>query len=65
MTLEDVDFTEITSVTVRGSRHRTTVPKKTFDRLALEDKNELRWTMLKNGKLFVEKVTPKEKKRES
>jgi hypothetical protein len=58
MTLEDVDFTEITSMTVRGSRRRTTVPKKVFAKLALQDKGQLRWIMLKNGKLFVEKVTP-------
>jgi len=58
MTLEDVDFIEITSMTVRGSRRRTTVPKKVFDKLALLDKGKLRWIMLKNGKLLVEKVTP-------
>lgn len=64
-TVENVDFIETTSMTVRGSRRRTTVPKKIFDRLALADKDQLRWIMFKNGKLLVEKVHPERKKGET
>lgn len=56
MTLEDVDFIEITSMTVRGSRRRTTVPKKVFEKLHLLDKDKLRWTTFKDGRVFLEKV---------
>lgn len=51
MTLADVDLIETSSVTVRGYRHRTTVPSKSFKKLGLKDKDTLRWTWFKNGTL--------------
>jgi len=56
MTLEDVDFIEITSMTIRKSRRRVTVPKRVSEKLNLLDKDKLRWTMLKDGTLTVSKV---------
>ena len=53
MTLADVDLIETSSVTVRGYRHRTTVPSKSFKRLKLKDKDTLRWTWFKDGTLTV------------
>ncbi len=52
--LKDID---VSSVTVKGYRHRTTVPNKIFRYLDLKDKDKLRWILLKRGTIIVEKVT--------
>jgi len=54
---EQVDIVEESSVTVRGYRHRTTVPSKIFHRLKIQDKDKLQWTLLKDGTLIVTKIT--------
>jgi len=43
-------------VTAKGYRHRTTVPADVFRTLELKDKNRLRWILLKDGTVIVEKV---------
>jgi ribosomal silencing factor RsfS len=48
---------EQSSVTARGPRHRTTIPVKIFRKMNLEDKSELKWTLLDDGKVIVEKIT--------
>jgi len=52
----DVVFTCDSSVTIRGARRRTTVPKKIVDALDLKDKDVLRWALLKDGSIVVKKV---------
>ena len=47
---------EESSVTARGYRHRTTIPSKVFRHLGLKDKDKLRWTLLKDGTLIVNKA---------
>lgn len=54
--LDDVAYLTETSVTIRESRRRTTVPKGVTERLALEDGDKLRWILLKNGTLILMKV---------
>jgi len=53
---EQVKAMEESSVTARGYRHRTTIPSKVFRHLGLKDKDKLRWTLLKDGTLIVNKA---------
>jgi len=43
-------------VTVRNYRHRTTVPAKIFNYLKIKDKDLLKWTLLKDGTILIQKV---------
>lgn len=56
MSLEDVEVVENSSVTAKGYRHRTTIPSKIFKKWKLEDKDELKWILLKNGTAILSKV---------
>jgi len=51
----DVICTDESSITVRNYRRRTTVPSRAFEYLKLKDKDKLRWIVLKNGMVVVEK----------
>lgn len=53
---EQIEAMEESSVTARGYRHRTTIPSKIYRRLGLKDKDKLRWTLLKDGTLIVNKA---------
>ena len=59
-----VDLNEIrcvtdTSITIRGSRRRMTVPSEVVDLLKLEDGDKLRWIVFKNGVIHIQKVKDK------
>jgi hypothetical protein len=54
--MEDEEFHEFSSLTVRGYRHRTTVPKGIFDKLGLKDKDKLLWTLLEDGTITIIKI---------
>jgi bifunctional DNA-binding transcriptional regulator/antitoxin component of YhaV-PrlF toxin-antitoxin module len=59
-----VDLNEIrcvtdTSITIRGSRRRMTVPSEVVDLLNLEDGDKLRWIVFKNGVIHIQKVKEK------
>jgi bifunctional DNA-binding transcriptional regulator/antitoxin component of YhaV-PrlF toxin-antitoxin module len=54
--LDDVEFVTETSVTIRGSRRRTTVPKEITDRLGLVNADKLRWALLRDGTVFITHV---------
>ncbi|RLI98653.1 MAG: AbrB/MazE/SpoVT family DNA-binding domain-containing protein [Candidatus Aenigmatarchaeota archaeon] len=53
---KDIDCMDESSVTIRKYRRRTTVPSKVFDKLKLRDKDKLKWIVLKDGRVIVEKV---------
>lgn len=57
MSLEDYEFVDESSVTVRGYRHRTTIPCKIFQKMKLKDKDKLKWVLMKDGKVIVYKKT--------
>lgn len=57
--LEDILYVEETKVTVRGYRHRTTVPSKIFELLNLKDGDLLRWIAMEDGKILIEKKSTK------
>ena len=60
--IDDVLLVEESSVTARGYRHRTTIPKGIFKILKLKDKDKLRWILLKDGTILVRKVNQQQLK---
>ena len=55
--MNDVEYVTETAVTIRGTRRRTTVPKFIVDKLAIKDKDKLRWMLFKDGTILITKVT--------
>lgn len=53
---DDIVSIEETTVTVRGYRHRTTIPAKIFRLLDLRQGDSLRWVALRDGTIFIRKV---------
>ncbi len=54
--MDDVDFITETTLTIRGTRRRTTVPKTIVDRLKLTNGDKIRWIYFKNGSILIVKV---------
>lgn len=54
--MDDVEYVTETSVTIRGSRRRTTVPKYIVDKLGIEDGDKLRWILFKDDTIIITKV---------
>lgn len=54
--LEEVEFVTETSLTIRGTRRRTTVPKAIVDRFRLKDGDRIRWVLFADGTMLVTKV---------
>jgi bifunctional DNA-binding transcriptional regulator/antitoxin component of YhaV-PrlF toxin-antitoxin module len=52
----DVVLVTETTVTIRQSRRRTTVPKEIVDRLGIAPNDKLRWVLLTDGTLIVSKI---------
>jgi hypothetical protein len=57
--LDDLRCVTDTSITIRGSRRRMTVPVEVVDLLNLKDGDKLRWTVFKNGNIQIFKVKNK------
>ena len=57
--IEDVVVMEETNITVRGYRHRTTIPSGIFNFLGLKHGDTVRWIAMKDGKVFVTVVKRK------
>ncbi len=53
---DDVICMDESSITVRNYRRRTTVPSKVFEKLKLNDKDRLKWIVLKDGSVIIEKI---------
>jgi len=51
-----VDYITETSVTIRGSRRRTTVPKYIVDKLDIKDGDKMRWLLFKDGTVMIVKI---------
>jgi len=49
-------FSEKSSITARGFRHRTTVPKMIYSALELKDKDELLWIYWSDGTVTIKKI---------
>jgi len=53
--LDDVQCITETSITIRGSRRRVTVPSELVDLLNLENGDKLRWIVFKDGSVHIQK----------
>jgi len=58
MDTDNISLIEESSVTARGYRHRTTIPSRIYHFLKLKDKDRLRWIVLKDGTLIIQKEKP-------
>lgn len=54
---DDIICLEETTVTVRSYRHRTTIPSRIFKYLELKQGDSLRWIALKDGTIYIQKVS--------
>ena len=54
--LDEISYVSETTLTVRGSRRRTTVPKDIVDRLAMVDGDRFRWVLFKDGRVMLTTV---------
>lgn len=54
--IDDVEYITETSLTIRGTRRRTTVPKVIIDKLKLKNGNKIRWILFKDGRILISKV---------
>lgn len=57
--LDDITYVSETTLTIRGSRRRTTVPKDIVDRLKLSDGDRVRWVLFKDGRILLSPVSRK------
>ncbi len=54
--MEDVEYITETTLTIRGTRRRTTTPKAIVDKLELVDGDKIRWILFKDGTILITKV---------
>ena len=54
--LNDVKCIKETAITIRGSRRRITVPSEVVELLKLKNGDNLRWIVLNNGNVTLQKV---------
>ena len=54
--LEDIKCITDTSLTIRGSRRRITVPSEVMEILKLKNGDKLRWIVFNNGNIQIHKV---------
>ena len=54
--IDKVRYITETSLTIRGTRRRTTVPKTIVEKLGLEDGSKVRWILFKDGNVLLRKV---------
>ena len=57
--IEEVEYITETTLTIRESRRRTTVPKEIVDSLKLKNGDKLRWILFDNGNIMITKVKKK------
>ena len=58
--IDDVEYVTETSLTIRDSRRRTTVPKEIVEALGLKNGDKIRWLLLDTGRVV---ITPVKKKK--
>lgn len=54
--MDDVEHISETSLTIRGTRRRTTVPKGIVDKLKFKNGDKIRWILFKDGSIVVTRV---------
>jgi len=58
--IEEVDYVTETTLTIRDTRRRTTVPKDIVDRLGLINGDKIRWILFSDKTILI--VKPKNNK---
>jgi bifunctional DNA-binding transcriptional regulator/antitoxin component of YhaV-PrlF toxin-antitoxin module len=54
--MDDVKNISETSLTIRGTRRRTTVPKVIVDKLNLKNGDKIRWILFEDHSILITKV---------
>ena len=54
--MDDVEYVTETTLTIRGTRRRTTIPKVIVDTLKLSNGDKIRWLLFKDGTIYIAKV---------
>ena len=54
--MDDVEHITETTLTIRGTRRRTTIPKVIVDEVGLENGNKVRWILFKDKSIMLTKV---------
>ena len=57
--IDEIDYITETTLTIRESRRRTTVPKEIVDILGLKNGDKIRWILFSDGKILIRKVKRK------
>ncbi len=57
--IDDLQYTSETTLTIRESRRRTTVPKEIVDALGFKNGDKIRWLLFHDGKIIITKVNKK------
>ena len=55
--IDKVRYITETSLTIRGSRRRTTVPKTIVEKLGLDENSRLRWILMNDGTVLIRKIS--------
>lgn len=55
--IDKVRYITETSMTIRGTRRRTTVPKTIVEKLNLKNGSKIRWILFKDGSILIRKVS--------
>lgn len=56
--LDEVAYVGETTVTIRSSRRRITVPKEVVEKLGISDGDRIRWVLFNDGRLTISTVRP-------
>lgn len=54
--LDSVAYIGETSVTIRSSRRRITIPKEIVEKLGIKDGDRIRWVLFNDGRLSISRV---------
>ncbi len=54
--LDIVAYIGETSVTIRSSRRRITIPKEIVEKLGISDGDRIRWVLFNDGRLSISRV---------
>ena len=54
--IDEIVFISETSLTIRESRRRTTVPKEIVEELGLKNGDKIRWLLFEDQKVLITKV---------
>ena len=51
--LDEVEYITETTLTIRGSRRRTTVPKEIVENFGLKDGDKIRWILFRDNTIVI------------